>query len=263
LNFINFNLVKVGDRVIVIPGIHHGGAIKIGTWTDYAVYNKDNLFKVPENISDEAASQAYVNPVTAYTMLDKINAPKGEYIIQSAAGSVLGRILIQFAKARGLKTINLVRRKEQIQELKAIGADKVLNTDDGSDIVAEIKKITNGKGAYGAFDAVGGDLGLKLSQSVRDNGFIFLYGFLGGFEVKVSSIELLVRNIYYTGFELPKYIREIGKERFHNVLKNVFELLGNDVEPFTGARYSLDQVSEAINQSLKPGRGGKVLLVHV
>jgi NADPH:quinone reductase-like Zn-dependent oxidoreductase len=196
-------------------------------------------------------------------MLDQIDAPKGEYIIQSAAGSALGRILIQFAKARGLKTINLVRRKEQVEELKAIGADEVLNTEDGSDFVAEIKRITNGKGAYGAFDAVGGDLGLSLSQSVRDNGSVLLYGNFGGFEVKVDSMELMLRNVNYRGFGLQRYFREIGKEKFHSVLKNVFELLGNGLEPFTGAKYSLDQVTEAINHSLKPGRGGKVLLVHV
>jgi NADPH:quinone reductase-like Zn-dependent oxidoreductase len=262
LNSINFNLVKVGDRVVVIPGKLHGGITKKGTWTDYAVYNEDNLFTVPENVSDEAAAQAIINPVTVYTMLDQIDAPKGEYIIQTAAGSVLGRILIQFAKARGVKTINLVRRKEQIQELKAIGADEVLNTEDGTDIVAEIKRITNGKGAYGAVDAVGGDLGLKLSQSVRDNGLILLYGVLGGFEVKVDSIELMFRNVNYSGFWLIKYVKEIGKERFHNVLKKVFELLGNGAQPFTGERYPLVQVTEAIYQSLKPGRGGKVLLVH-
>jgi NADPH:quinone reductase-like Zn-dependent oxidoreductase len=263
LNSINFNLVKVGERVVVIPGKLDGWIMKKGTWTDYAVYNEENLFTVPENVSDEAAAQAYVNPVTAYAMLDQIDAPKGEYIIQSAAGSALGRFLIQFAKVRGHKTINLVRRKEQIEELKAIGADEVLNTEDGTDFVAEIMRITNGKGAYGAVDAVGGDLGLKLSQSVRDNGLIILYGILGGYEVKVDSMELLLRNVYYTGFGMLKYVSEIGKDELHIVLKNIFELLGNGVKPFTGARYSLDQVTEAINHSLKPGRGGKVLLVHV
>lgn len=46
---------------------------------------------------------------------------QGKYLIQGAAGSVLGRMLIQYAKHIGIKTINIVRRQEQIQELKDLG----------------------------------------------------------------------------------------------------------------------------------------------
>lgn len=47
--------------------------------------------------------------------------PQGEYLLQTAAGSTIGRILITLAKLRGVKTINVVRRKEQVQELLDIG----------------------------------------------------------------------------------------------------------------------------------------------
>lgn len=46
---------------------------------------------------------------------------QGKYLVQGAAGSVLGRMLIQYAKHIGIKTINIVRRQEQIQELKDLG----------------------------------------------------------------------------------------------------------------------------------------------
>jgi NADPH:quinone reductase-like Zn-dependent oxidoreductase len=220
------------------------------------------LFPVPDNVSDEAAAQAFINPATAYALLDKLNAPKGEYIIQTAAASAFGRILIQFAKARGVRTINLVRRSEQIAELKAIGADAVLNTEDGTDIFEEIKRITGGKLAYGAIDAVGGEIGLKFSKSVRDDGLILLYGVLGGLEVTVSAVDLLFRNITYSGFWITRYVNEIGKAKFNELLNNVFNLLANEAETFNGSRYTLDKVADAIDQSLKPGRGGKVLLVH-
>jgi NADPH:quinone reductase-like Zn-dependent oxidoreductase len=195
-------------------------------------------------------------------LLDKLNAPQDEYILQTAAGSVLGRVFIEFAKRRGIKTINLVRRKELVDELKAIGADEVLNTEDGTDIVEEIKRITNGKLAYGAIDAVGGELGLKISQGVRDDGHIFLYGALSGLDLQVSTTDLLFRNINYTGFWLSKYFKDSGKDKVLETIGKVFELLGGQVEPFTGTKYPLEKVSEAIEESLKPGRGGKVLLTH-
>ncbi|KXN64914.1 NAD(P)-binding protein, partial [Conidiobolus coronatus NRRL 28638] len=220
--------VKVNQRVVILPETAVDYIPAVGTWRTYGVYKQSILFPVPDSVSDEAAAQAIGNPVTAYGLLDKLNAPKGEYIVQTAAASSLGRILIQFAKSRGLKTINLVRRKEQIEELKSVGADEVFSTEDGTDIVEEIKRITNGKGAYGVIDAVGGNLALKLSQLVRDDGTIILYGFLGGEQVNVSSTDLLMRHINFTGFLVTKYFRDIGKDKFDEVVSKVLELFANE-----------------------------------
>ncbi|KXN71459.1 NAD(P)-binding protein [Conidiobolus coronatus NRRL 28638] len=255
--------VKVNQRVVVLPetGVNYIPAV--GTWRTYGVYKQSILFPVPDNITDETAAQAIANPVTAYGLLDKLNAPKGEYIVQTAAASSLGRILIQFAKARGLKTINLVRRKEQIEELKSVGADEVFSTEDGTDIVEEIKRVTNGKGAYGVIDAVGGELGLKLSQVVRDDGTIILYGLLGGEKVNISSADLLLRHVNYTGFLFAKYFRDIGKDKFDEVVSKVFELLANEVKPLPGKSFSLEKITDALHQSLNPDKGEKIFLVHV
>jgi NADPH:quinone reductase-like Zn-dependent oxidoreductase len=261
-NLIDFSLVKLGQRVVVLLDIEEGQAIGEGTWSSYRVYKQRVLFPVPENLSNEAAAQAIANPVTAYGLLDKLDAPKGEYIVQSAAASAHGRIFIQFAKARGLKTINLVRRKEQIVDLKTIGADEVLNTEDGTDIVEEIKRITNGKSAYGVIDAVGGDLALKLSQVVRDSGAIILYGFLSGFQVNVSGPDLLLRHINYTGFGFTKYFREVGKARYDEVISKVFELFANEVLPLNSKIFPLEKVSDALRQSLNRDKGEKVFLTH-
>jgi NADPH:quinone reductase-like Zn-dependent oxidoreductase len=262
LNFNNSHIVEVGQRVVVLPNIEVNYIPNVGTWSTYGVYRQNILFPVPDNVTDEAAAQAIANPVTAYGLLDKLNAPKGEYIVQSAAASSLGRILIQFAKARGLKTINLVRRKEQIGDLKAIGADIVLNTEDGTDIVEEIKRITNGKGAYGAVDAVGGDLALKLSQVVRDDGTIILYSFLGGEQVNVSGADLLLRHVNYTGFLFTKYFRDIGKDKFDEVISKVFELFANEINPLPGKSFPLEKITDALHQSLNSDKGKKVFLIH-
>lgn len=200
--------------------------------------------------------------MSAYAMLDTLNVPKGDYLLQSAAGSVIGRIIIQFAKHRGIKTINIVRRKDQIEELKAIGADEVLTTEDGTDIVAEIKRITNGKLAYGAVDSVGGELGFQLSQSIREDGEILLFGALGGLKLHASTTDFIFRNISYRGFWLTKYFKSAGKAKIVETLTKVLELLGEHVEPFSGTKYPLEKISEALAESLKPGRGGKVLLTH-
>ncbi|KXN71475.1 hypothetical protein CONCODRAFT_5816 [Conidiobolus coronatus NRRL 28638] len=137
--------VKVGQRVVIIIGNIRGGPTKI------------------DNVSDETAAQVIVNPVTSYALLDKLNVPQ-----------VLGRIFVQFAKSRGIKTINLLRCKKLVYELKAIVVNEVLSTEDGTYIVEEIERIANRKLVYDANDSAGGDLGLKISQFVREGCQIYL-----------------------------------------------------------------------------------------
>ena len=69
---------------------------------------------VPDGLADEVAAQFLVNPVTVVGMVEVLQIPKGEWLIQDGAGSVLGRQMIQYAKLKGLKTINVVRRQEQV-----------------------------------------------------------------------------------------------------------------------------------------------------
>ena len=123
--------LKVGSRVVplIFDSVQNGQ----GSWTEYIIVSATSLVAVPDNVPDESAAQAIVNPVTVLGMLDDILSELGNeesgkdvYVLQAAAGSTLGKQLIQVAKHRGIKTINLVRRAEQIEELKALGADEVL-----------------------------------------------------------------------------------------------------------------------------------------
>lgn len=62
-----------------------------------------------------------INPVTAYGMIKVVAVPQGEHLLQTAATSAVGKMVISLAKHYGIKTINIVRREDAIQELKAMG----------------------------------------------------------------------------------------------------------------------------------------------
>jgi NADPH:quinone reductase-like Zn-dependent oxidoreductase len=85
-----------------------------------------------------------VNPVTVYGMLQNLNLPKGGYVVFSAAGSALSHMGIHLAKHYGLKTIGIVRRDEQREEVLQHGADAAVSSA-SEDVVARIKEITGGK----------------------------------------------------------------------------------------------------------------------
>ena len=59
--------------------------------------------------------------MTAMGLLDSCNVPKGEYVIQTAAGSNVGRMITSIAKHLGINIIDVVRRSAQKAELEKLG----------------------------------------------------------------------------------------------------------------------------------------------
>jgi len=78
---------------------------------------------MPSAISDEQAATFFVNPASALVMTQYIlKVPRGAWLLQTAAGSALGRMVIRLGRHVGFRTINVVRRKEQAEELLAAHA---------------------------------------------------------------------------------------------------------------------------------------------
>ncbi|KAG6544517.1 hypothetical protein Mapa_014035 [Marchantia paleacea] len=228
-----------------------------GLWRDYVEIPAEDLVAVPDDIPDEFAAQFFINPWALYQMLKLLNIPKGEYLIQGAAASVLGRQVITLAKHWGIKTINIVRRDSQIQELKDIGADYVLNAEKEY-IPKKVDEITAGKKAYAALDPVLGEMTKILFASVRNGGQVLAYGALSGNEIKLDCKDLM-RGVDMKFFLVNDLGHDLAKRE--ETSKEIFELMRQKVlEPLSGKKFPLEEFKEAIIEGNKPGRGGKVLL---
>ena len=151
--------VPVGRRVVPL-------GVSPGTWAELMVVPAARLLPVPDGVSDEAAAQLVVNPLSAWVLVvDELDLQPGEWLLQNAAGSTLGRVVIQLARARGFRTINVVRRAEQGEELLALGADEVIVTDH-EDVEERVREITAGEGVGKAIDAVGGELAGRIAAAL-------------------------------------------------------------------------------------------------
>src|SRR6202158_4951847 len=116
--------LKVDDRVLV--------PLHSFSWRERLLAPAAGLFALPEADPRQLAMLG-INPPTAALLLDEASDLKpGEWVVQNAANSGVGRSIIAIGRARGLKTINLVRRPELISELQAIGGDLVIVDDDGA-----------------------------------------------------------------------------------------------------------------------------------
>ncbi|KAL3147631.1 hypothetical protein ABBQ38_014681 [Trebouxia sp. C0009 RCD-2024] len=244
---------KEGQRVVGIPwpGL-------FGTWQQYRTMPAESLMTVPDKLSDQIAAQVWVNPLTARGLLDAGQVPKGEYLIQTAAGSTLGKMITTLAKHMGVNIIAVVRRSAQKEELHKLGAAAVIATDK-EDLVERVKEITGGKGAYAAIDAVGGETTKQLALALRDGGTVYVYGALSGDPIQMDTLDTLYTFKRVEGWLLGNWLS--AQKDLKATVQEVLQLLTDGViVPESGDSFPLEKVHEAIAESLRTGRKGKVFL---
>lgn len=257
---------KVGQRVIAAswPGHQHqlpAGGRPFGTFQQYLPVPEVDLLAVPDELDDETAAQLFINPTTAYAMLDTLQVPKGEWMLQTAAGSVVGRCTIAIAKHKGIKTISVVRRREQKQELLDLGADEVICTADES-IVERVMQVTGGSGAYGATDAVGGDTFSQVVTSLRKGGTVLQYGAMSGPRAEFDVRDVLYGGKTITGFAILRWLpQQKAAGTWQQKAQELLQMfVGGVIRTPAGEVFPLEQAADAVEESMKRGKGGKVLL---
>ncbi|XP_024524672.1 enoyl-[acyl-carrier-protein] reductase, mitochondrial [Selaginella moellendorffii] len=248
--------VKKGDRVVPIFLWNYFSA-KQGSWQDFVTVSEKDVILMPHDISDEDAAQLIINPWTGYGLLKDINAPKGSYVLQNGAGSVLGRIIIKLAKHWGIKTINLVRRDEIKEELKSIGADEVLNVTK-EDVAAKVKELTNGAGVEGAIDMVSGSQTKLAAACVKSGGKVFTIGSLESSD-SVISVNDLARKVSHSFWSLTAASGDM-QELMAKEIPELFQAKIIGSLPVV-AKFPLEDYETAMEQAEKQARQGKVLLV--
>ncbi|WP_217915139.1 zinc-dependent alcohol dehydrogenase family protein [Miltoncostaea marina] len=242
----------VGDRVVPL-------GISPGTWAERMAVPAAALVPVPDAVGDEAAAQLVVNPLTAWILVtEELGVEPGEWLLQSAAGSTLGRMVIQLGRARGFRTLNVVRRPEQRDELLALGADEVLVA--GDDLPERVREVTGG-GAPKAIDAVAGALGAAMAASLAPGGTLVVYGRLSQRPMPLDAGLQVFLGTAVRGFWLARWFRETPRERVAGTIGDVLGLMADGtIDPPVEARYDLADVREAAAHAERPGRSGKVIL---
>jgi len=253
------DVIEIGSEVKTVTVGKRVHFLSSGTWSEYAITTPDAIIPLPDGISYELGAQILINPATAYGLLDASAPQPGEWILQTAAASALGRILIRLANIKGIKTINLVRRAEQVAELKALGADEVI-VSSTENVVERVKQITGGKGVRNIYDCVAGDTS-DLQKTLGYLGTIWVYGALAG-PAKPNVGLLFAENSAVRGFHVETYLRNIPKERVVGLFSELFGyyLSGKIDLPFTPFNFKT-QLREAILDSVKEGKSKKTILI--
>ncbi len=244
--------LAIGDRVIMLGR---------NNWCQRRLVPADTVVKVPGGADLLQLAMLKVNPATALMMLRRyVDLKPGDWLIQDAANSGVGASLIKLAKADGVKTVNVVRRAELIDDLKKQGADVVVV--DGEDLADRVAAATGKAQIRLAIDAVGGTQITRLADCLAEGGTVVNYGLLSGEPCQIRADQTIFKGITLTGFWLQKTLTSTA----YPDLKKLYQDLGNqvlsgDLRVDVEATYPIEQIKDAVDHAGRSGRNGKILVL--
>jgi NADPH:quinone reductase len=246
--------IKPGRRVAVLNGAG-------GNWQEFVTLSARQLVPVPDDLPAEQVASFFVNPATALIMTQRVlHVARGHWLLQTAAGSALGHMVIRLGKHFGFRTINLVRRKELADELKLLGADEVLSTTEDP-IVARVLEITGGAMVPYALDCVGGPGVVDVINALAPQGRLLVYGTLSGDAVPLDPRLLIGGQRAIEGFWLSDWVKKQGVLGMLGLFRQIITLMRAGVLTTpVAAMFTLDQLPQAIERVEQTARGGKILL---
>jgi len=235
-----------------------------GCWAEYMVTTSTSCVPLSKEISLEQGAMMFVNPMTALAFFDiykKLSNPtkKLRAIINTAAASALGRMIIKMGKTRGIPVISVVRREEQVDILKAEGAEFIVNSNN-IDFEEKLKELAHKLNATVIFDCVGGKMVQQLIDATPNESKLFIYGRLSS-----DACEIQPGNLIYTGSQIQGFwlTNRLKNQSLWQTILNVrkaHSLIGKELGTTIYKTFQPEQLTEAIETYQNNMSKGKVLI---
>ena len=242
---------EVGD--LVLP-------MQRGTWVQQMTVPADQAIRLPSTIDLDQAAMLSVNPATAWLLLrEVVPLQAGQWVVQNAANSGVGRCVLQLARHWGLRVLSVVRRPELQKELEAEGVGPVLLETD--DLRAVVKDVCGSERPRLALNSVGGSSALQLAQLLAPRGTLVTFGAMSKQALKIPNGLLIFQDLLFCGFWLTRWLRNAelsAKQELYGDLARLVEE-GKLTQPVAQV-LPLSQLSQALALAATERRAGKILL---
>lgn len=218
------NKFKNGDWVLPKSGF--------GSWRSHAIENENRFIRIPNSLDKHLAASLSVNPCTAYRMLNdfqKLNP--GDTIIQNGANSGVGQSVIQFSKQMNVNVINIVRKRDNLNELitylQSIGAKYIITEEElrKPAVIDELfKQIPKPKLA---FNCVGGKATSDMIRLLDHNSIMITYGGMSRAPLTLNTADFIFKNFKCVGFWLTHWKLSHNDDDFEKMINDVLKLTEN------------------------------------
>jgi NADPH:quinone reductase-like Zn-dependent oxidoreductase len=248
--------IAVGDEVNVMPSFSMND---YGTYGEVVIVPEHAVVRHPKSLSHAEAASVWMMYVTAYgALIEDAKIGKGDFVVIPAASSSVGLAAIQISNYAGATPIALTRTSEKRQQLLDAGAKHVIATGE-TDLVAEVMRITDGKGARVAFDPVGGPTLTKLLAALSFSGTVYLYGLLSPDPTPLPVLDMIAKmtsvkahNIWLTSGDETR-----RKAAVEWVLKG---LESGALKPVIDRQFTFDEMADAHRYLEQNGQFGKIVV---
>ena len=229
-----------------------------GTWAEYVAVDATRCFSLNSTTSWENAAGAVANPVTVMIMLDI--AKEEKFVVATAGSSSLTQQFVRAAKSKGINTIAVVRKDDQIESSQKNGAFAILNSET-EDFAEKLAALCKEHKVKLAFDSVAGETGSTVLSSLVSGGEMHVYGFLSGKPLTVTGGDLIFKQKEVKGLYLGQIFKHTSVLKLYRMKNELVSLLETDLRTTVQATFPMDQVVDALMAYTGNLSGGKVQLI--
>ncbi|HWA58199.1 MAG TPA: quinone oxidoreductase [Gemmatimonadales bacterium] len=244
--------VKRGERV--------AWASVLGAYAEYAVVPAERTVPLPEGVPGLLGAAVMLQGMTAHYLATSTRPlTRGDTCLVHAAAGGTGLLLVQIAKRRGARVIATAGTDEKAALARSAGADEVI-VYSREDFVAEVKRLTGGRGVNVIYDSVGRSTFLPGLDALAPRGMMVLFGASSG---PVAPIDPQLLNqkgsLFLTRPTLHAYIATRAEllERAGDLFRWI---AAGELQVRIGAEFPLDQAAAAHRALEGRQTSGKVLL---
>lgn len=231
-----------------------------GPYAEYMITDAYSCFTLGKDVSLEQGACLFVNPITAWALLDQVIREKHKAYIQTAAASALGRMLLRLANKKGIQGIQVVRRKEQVDLLKSMGAEHVLDSS-SPNFDRELRVLSNKLNATILLDAVAGELPGRALAAMPYGSKCVVYGALSEEPISFHAGLGIFQDKKIEGYWLSSWMPKQNPLKIWKITSEIRSLLGKkEFQTEIAAKFPLKEADKAIQEYTNNMTRGKVLI---
>jgi len=232
-----------------------------GTWAEYFLADASDCIPLSPKLPIDQAASLIINPLTAVGLLETARRRRHRAAVHTAGASQVGRMILAIANEAGYPVIHVVRRRAQVDLLRSLGAEHVLDSS-RDDFSEQLRASCARLGATIAFEAVAGQMTGRVINAMPPGSTVYVYGALS--EEPCSGIDpigLLFRDQTVTGFYLARWLRKQNRLSIFLKARRVQQMLiAGRIATGIERRASLDEAADAMKQYVHQMTDGKVII---
>jgi NADPH:quinone reductase-like Zn-dependent oxidoreductase len=232
-----------------------------GTWAEYFVANARECIPLKSEVTLDQAAGLIINPFTAMGLLETARTGGHRAAVHTAGASQLGRMLLAMAAETNYPLINVVRRDDQVELLRSLGAAHVLNSSN-EQFPAQLMVLCKQLGATIGFEAIAGEMTGTVLNAMLDGSTVYVYGALSEEPCgKIDPVQLIFHNKSVQGFYLGTWMRRRGTLGILRTASRVQRMfVDGRIKSVIQRRVGLDEAIDGLKQYIENMTRGKLLI---